>query len=475
MKTKIWKHLILFTWLISASTFGFSNYSPISTHIEYYCIGQDSFLVSLKTTVDCTNPELPDSVQIHVQSSCSDSFDVFLDNKSWLSGFCPRSICNGGDLPGVKEITYDAIVVLNSSCNDWSLSYSNCCRDTSINLIGSPNSYIETKIFRGVDRCSSSPQIFSIIDFAILNQSNSYNFEGPDPDNDNKRYFFATPLQSQDTTVVFKSGHSTTQPIPGITIDSLTGKIEFTPTTVGKYHTAIIIKAYSAVSGMLMSTIHKNVMFHVIPEPNNVPISTNGITNITGNLAPIGIDSFQIGISQVTSFDIEFSDTDTKDSISVFTNANSELENSTIYTYHGNPATLSISWVSPSHGGVYPFTVVAKDDRCETMLYVNNYTIIVGNGINSVNNLEANDYKLQVSPNPIKHEDLKIQFQSSISEVITINIYDLSGALISTDILMSKVGLNTAFFPISKLRNGQFILQVVTNSGSQSIPFMKIE
>tara|TARA_R110002050_G_scaffold80768_3_gene172742 strand:- start:1018 stop:2445 length:1428 start_codon:yes stop_codon:yes gene_type:complete len=475
MKTKTWITLIIFHAFISMSFVTLANSSPISSHIEYYCIGQDSFSVTLKSFNNCANPNLPDSVKIHVQSACLDSFDIYLGNKSTLYSPCKRSTCWGGDLQGAKQVIYTGILILNSSCTEWDLSYSEGIRDSSVNLIGTPNAYLETKIMMDETRCNSSPILMSNFNFVTLNQFYSLNIKAYDPEGAILNYFFSSPLVNQDTDVVFKPGYSTNQPINGITLDSLSGQIEFTPTTLGKFHASIRINEYSPQLGNLLSSTLVNIMFEVTNPINHSPISPNGIAHIVGPLHPIGMDTFQIPPSQLTSFDIDFMDTDTLDSVSIYTNASAVLQSSFVHTVSGNPATISISWTATNQNGTYTFSTTVTDDQCMVGLTIRDFTFIVGNGINDVPQLMPSDFHLEIAPNPVTREMLSFRFELPATEKVSMQVYNLIGTEIISLNNVFNTGLNSFSLPITGLSNGKYILQLSTRNGRQTIPFLKVD
>jgi hypothetical protein len=165
----------------------------------------------------------------------------------------------------------------------------------------------------------------------------------------------------------------------------------------------------------------------------------------------------------------------TLDHISISTNASSVLQNAVINTFYGNPATLSLSWSSARHGGTYTFTVAAANNQCIVGLDVRHFTLVVGNGINSVNNINPNFHQLEISPNPIKQDNLSIHYQVINSEPITFEVYNLKGALLLTKHTLSQVGINTISLPVNNLSRGKYILRISTTSHEQSTPFIKVE
>ena len=192
------KNLYRSVVVIAMLVFGFTQ-NANATHISgvdfsYTCVGQDSFLVTFNVFRDCSGVSAPSSAFVTFSSSCGSSFTqtLVLQNGSTgteVSQLCATSIsnstCNGGSLPGMQQYTYTGIVVMAPSCNSWSMSWSSCCRNTTVNLTGQPGTYIAATMNSGTDTCNSSP-VFNAqpIPYVCINQVVNYNFGVTEPDGD---------------------------------------------------------------------------------------------------------------------------------------------------------------------------------------------------------------------------------------------------------------------------------------------------
>lgn len=151
IKTIIMKNLYRSLIVLSLIFTGYVK-SVNASHVagvdfNYVCVGQDSFLITLNVFRDCSGIPAPTSPTVTFSSSCGSSFSqsLVLQNGSTgteVSQLCAASIsnstCNGGSLPGMQQYIYTAIVVLAPPCNDWTMSWSECNRNSSVNLTGAP-------------------------------------------------------------------------------------------------------------------------------------------------------------------------------------------------------------------------------------------------------------------------------------------------------------------------------------------------
>ena len=475
MNSTFLKHTFLFLSLLCISFFSFSI-SGLQTKINYTCIGQDSFLITLQKVVDCSisTASFPDSIEIQIENVCATSYNVYLSSKTiYNPSICIRSICNGGNLPGIQILEYSSIVTLNSLCSIWTLSYTDCCTDTSSNLVGNPPIYTETQINMYAGNCNTSPPLNSSFQFAQRNELNILNLSCTSLSGSFLYYYLEAPLKSKDSTVVFQNGYTGSEPIQGISLDSNTGILAFTPKNLGKYYASIRIDEVTPNANVLISSSVVNILIHVIEEKNSTPISHNGIENITGNLFPIGIDSFQVNYSESISFDINYTDSNNLDSISILTNVNSILPNATFTILPGNPAKISINWKSTIQDNSYVFSTVATDDNCQPEINTRKFTIFVGNDLSISNGQNSNYNELQLYPNPIKQGYLMGRFHQSNNETSTFLIYDIQGTLKKTIQPQFENGFNNFKIDVNELPIGTYLLRFHSKTGSKSIPFLK--
>ena len=385
----LYRSLIVISFMI----FGFAQNSNAShvagVDINYVCVGQDSFLVTLNIFRDCSGIPAPTNPDMQFVSSCGSSFsqNLTLQNPGGteVSQLCATSIvnstCNGGLLPGMQQYIYTTIVVLSPQCNFWTMSWDECCRNTTVNLVGGPNMYVEATMYSGTDTCNNSP-VFNAqpIPYVCINQVVNYNFGVTEPDGDSFVYSFTAPLINPGAPVTFAAGYSIAQPLPGIVLNQTSGQLTFTPTVLGKFVLAVQVCEYDYGTGLLLGCVTRDIQFVVQNCTNSQPVApVNGISNFQGTGVQIGPDSVEVCVGNYFSFDLVYSDPDPTDSLTLTTNIATVLPGATVTVVNGNPATITVGWIAqPGTPAFNSFTVTAVDDACPTPgIAFGAYTVIV--------------------------------------------------------------------------------------------------
>ena len=355
---------------------------------QYTCIGQDSFLIRLNIFRDCTGISAPTSPQVDFTSSCGGNFSVNLTltnpGGTEVSQLCPTALnnssCNGGSLPGMEHYIYEAIVVLSPTCNSWTMSWDDCCRNSPTNA-SSVGTYISAGMNSATDDCNNSPQYTAQpIPYVCQNQVVNYNFGVVEQDGDSLVYSMVTGLSAATTPIPYTGGYSFTQPfgtaVP-ITLNQATGQLTFTPPSTGLYVVVVRVDEYDPVTGAHLGYVFRDIQIVVQPCSNLVPVvASPGITNFTGTGALIDSNSLEVCIGQSLNFDIVFTDPDTSspgDSITLFSNILQALDSTANITVtNGNPATINVDWIAqPGNGNFAAFNVTAIDDACNVSGLIN--------------------------------------------------------------------------------------------------------
>ncbi|MGB0807057.1 MAG: beta strand repeat-containing protein, partial [Salibacteraceae bacterium] len=356
-----------------------------ATHISgadfnYTCIGQDSFYITLNLFRDCSGIASPNNANVTFTSTCGQSFSVQLTKQNGqfgeeISQLCPgdisNSTCNGGPLIGMQHYIYGGVVVLSPPCDTWTMQWSLCCRNTTVNLVGQPEMLVEATLNSATDSCNNSP-VFNAqpILYVCLNQNVNYNFGISEADGDSLVYQFVTPkdeiVGGNVQPVPFSPGYSYTQPIAGISLSTTTGQLQFTPTIAGNFVLAVEVCEYDYATGLLQGCVIRDIQFIVIPCANQAPTPpVNGISSFTGTGMQVSNDSVLICEGNSFSFDIVFTDADTGDSVTLTTNLATVLPGASFSFSHGNPATMTVSGIATAAMANYnAFYVHAVDDAC---------------------------------------------------------------------------------------------------------------
>lgn len=341
--------------------------------ITYTCVGVDSFLVTLRAFRDCSGIPAPGAINMTFASTCGGNFtsNFPLTNVGGteVSQLCatsiPQSTCNGGLLPGMEEYVYQNTVVLSPRCDDWTANWSQCCRNTSLNVAGSPQMSISTVFRSQTDTCNASPIFTSQpIPYTCINQPVNYNYGAVDSDGDSLVYSLVSAQSASGVNVGYVFPNTAANPIPGITLNQ-NGQLSFTPTLTGNYIVVVQVDEYDPGTGALLGNIRRDIQFVVENCGNNVPSAPTSYTNTTGTATFTPPTTVTANPGQNFCFDVVFTDPNLADNITLTSNAATVLPGGTFTQTGTNPATGTICWTAVT--GVsqsLSVSVFADDGAC---------------------------------------------------------------------------------------------------------------
>lgn len=342
--------------------------------ISYECLGNNQYKITLNLFRDCSGITMSNQESITLQSSCGTqtlTADLVNPGGTEISQLCaeqtPNSTCNGGNLPGMERYTYEVTATM-TPCSDWVISWSTCCRNTTVNVPTSSGdgSYIEAVMNSVTDSCNNSPVFTSQpIPYVCANVQVIYNWGITETDGDSLTYQLFAARNDASTDLTYTAPYSDTIPIDGIIIDQFTGQITFTPTTIGNFIVAVLVYEYDS-DGNLLGTTMRDIQFVVQNCSNTPPPAGQGqIDNLTGTANQTGGFSLELCDGGSFSFNITIADSNLQDTITLTSNVNTVLPGSIFTTTGINPVTATISW-SPPGGSTFfnYFTVFANDGAC---------------------------------------------------------------------------------------------------------------
>lgn len=355
--------------------------------ITWECLGGNQFEITLSVYTDCDGiPPSTISESITIENTCglpvqnltlnyvTPTVGTTPDGGINIAQLCPadslNSTCFGGTLPGMQMTQYTAIVTLPNACNYYTVSWDICCRNAAITNLQNPgtaSTYVEANIYTGNDPCDNSPIFTSQpIPYVCVNQPVSYNYGAVDPDGDSLVYSLIPAREDFITLIPYQAGYTSASPIPGITIDPNTGALSFTPTLTGNFVIVVLIQEYDPATGLLVGEIMRDMQFTVIPCANiNPTLPTSGVANVSGTASQTGPFAFDMCVGTNISFDIEFTDVDAGDTLTVTSNATTLLAGATFTTSGVNPVTASVSWTAVGNtASVLPITFNVSDNSC---------------------------------------------------------------------------------------------------------------
>lgn len=346
---------------------------------------------------DCAGIAQPSTISVRRQSSSCNINNTITLNRVSVTDITPvcagqQSNCNGGNGPyGWEEHVYEGTITLQN-CNDWILSLSDCCRNSSITT-GSADEdfFIYTRINTQVAPCNNTPQFTNPPTALACNgQLFCFNPGMSDADGDQLQVSLVNCRSTDiNTSISYNNtcpgGCSGSNPLPATappTVNTTNGTICLTPNALAVGPICILIQEYRG--GNLIGEYLRDMQVRVINCTGNPPRSSA----VNGTLPSNPYDPnnpatytayFCPGINQC--FSLQFRDPD-NDPVSVSwtglpTGATFTVTNNNTPTPNGQ-----FCWSPPAsaNGNSYTFYVTLQDNSCpvrQTAQY--GFTVIVNN------------------------------------------------------------------------------------------------
>ncbi|MCB9194476.1 MAG: gliding motility-associated C-terminal domain-containing protein [Flavobacteriales bacterium] len=342
--------------------------------IYWNSLGGNQYEFTLVLYRDCSGIDLDASYTLDLNSSCgstSVTVDLLPNGVTEVSQLCDNAVstCQGGTYPGVEQYVYTGVVTL-SPCSDWTASWDLCCRNPAILNLVDPDlqdGYLQGEL-NNLDGPANSSPIFTNapIPYVCLDYPVVYSYGAVDPDGDSLSYSFISAMGPGGTPLGYNAPYTPNEPIPGISLDPVTGLVTFTPTAIqGNYVVVVQVDEYDD-NGNIIGTVIRDMQFVVISCTNNPPDPFAGtIENFSGSGSSTGDYAIDMCESNNFCFDAVYTDPDVGQSLSLTTNIQQNLPGATFTVTGTNPLTATFCWTSqPGTNGFFPFTVTITDDQC---------------------------------------------------------------------------------------------------------------
>ncbi|MCH2023389.1 MAG: T9SS type A sorting domain-containing protein [Saprospiraceae bacterium] len=356
-------------FLISLITLMLSfSYQSWATHLfslelTYRYIGNDQYIIQVEAYQDCMGLPPLNSIGVDITSdSCNLSSTLVLPTVSAVDitpvAPCVISPCMLGSY-GLLRVIYSDTVTLDN-CEDWVISYTNCCRTPSIVNLANTNSSLYTYVT--LDNSSennySTGHTGDGYVYACINTPKIYYPHAYDLDGDSLVFSLTAPLGSNGVPEPFGAGFSASNPFgtgSSASIDPNTGAINFVCNTLGDYTVGYQIEEYR--NGVLVATSNREVLFYIYSCNNYTPDFT--VSNVQGGLLLNNV--FYVDDPSQLTFDITATDPDALDSL-FFTSDISTIGGS--FSASGvNPSIASFVWPKSSPI-IQEFMVLITDNFC---------------------------------------------------------------------------------------------------------------
>lgn len=341
--------------------------------ITYECLGNNTYTVSLTLYRECTGePMIPQDLRF--SNDCGVVFtldDLVAQEVVNVSPLCTseagNSSCNDGPLLGIEAYTFRQTLFL-SPCNAWTIAWYTCCRQSSVNVQGTPGLYIEARLNNENDLCNNSPVTTDqSIPVVCVGQPVVYDPGVVESDGHTLEYRFVearfgTP---DPLAVIYNFPYFGLEPFTGMLIDEETGRITFTPTIQGYVVTAFQVDEYDE-DGTWIGSIMRDFPFLVRACSNTVPTPTAGlISGVTGAAQQLGDREIRLCGTGQMCWDLVFTDPDAGQSLGITSNVGIVLPGATVSANGTNPLNVQICWeptdATPMERN---FTVVLNDGVC---------------------------------------------------------------------------------------------------------------
>ncbi|MCW5898131.1 MAG: gliding motility-associated C-terminal domain-containing protein [Flavobacteriales bacterium] len=357
--------------------------------IYWDCAGPNQYKITMVIYRDCFGIDVDPYYNLQVQSPCGNtSLLVHMEEGVELSQLCdiqlPNSTCNGGTLPGIQRYTYSGLITL-APCASWTISYTNIYRNAAIvNLVnpGQQRTYIKAVINTLAAPCNDSPRFTNVaIPFVCLGYPMGYSFGAYDVESDSLSYTLIDAMGLLGAPLAYVPPYTGQEPIPGLTIDPVTGQVQFTLNLIGNW--VVVVRVDQYVNGVWTGSIMRDMQFVAYPCDNQPPDPSTGLVEeLMGGAVLTGPRAIEVCPANGFCFEATIADPNTNNVLTAFSNVTLSLPGAT-FSYSGsNPITAMVCWPGQAGiSGVFPFIITANDGACPIpaiQTYVYAVTVLSG-------------------------------------------------------------------------------------------------
>jgi gliding motility-associated-like protein len=388
-----WLRMLLFSCLFAFLPTLVQASHNVGADISYRCLGNNQYEITLNYYRDCNGIGSPTTVNFNVNSpsNCGAALTNVLATQTANSGrevsqlcpaLLPQSTCGNGTLPGVEVYTYVATITLPSECADWTVSYSDCCRNAGVtNLVnGGAGIYVETIINNTNGLCNSSPVFTTLpVPYICSGQPFSFNHGAIDVDGDSLVFSIIEPRDAGNAILAYGAGFSIAAPLataPANTFgfNTATGQMTFTPNGAQLAVVAVLVIEYR--NGVEIGRTMRDIQIVVLNNCTNLAtVPPNApVVNAGGSYDP-ATSSFVVCAGEQLIFSFGVRDPDATDTLAIYTPNTNLLQvfgpgNFNIVTQYPIPGrfdTMDVFVIvnaSAQNLGANQFTIGLTDNAC---------------------------------------------------------------------------------------------------------------
>ncbi|BDS14327.1 T9SS type A sorting domain-containing protein [Aureispira anguillae] len=349
----------------------------VGADLTYTCISANTYEVTLRFYRDCGGVAAPSNPSISIvgSSGCTSvtsSVALTLISTQEVSQVCAgtQTSCAGGNVQGTQEVVYRGQVQLPAGCDSYTISFTECDRNSSITNINSNGAciYIETVINTNLAPCNNSPQFNNLpVLYSCQGQLSQFNHGFYDVDGDSLSFSLINPKTTGGIDIPFVNGLTATNPLElqaGTTFqfNSSNGQMTFTSLANTGQVAVISVRIEEYRNGVKIGSMIRDLQMIISATCTSVPPVSGTITpssgTVTGNLiASCG------GPPLIVDFSV--SDPDVSDVLTATSDISTVIAGATTSVTGTNP--INIRLVIPTASaasGNYPFTITVNDGSC---------------------------------------------------------------------------------------------------------------
>ncbi|MCB0773655.1 MAG: hypothetical protein KDB93_09795, partial [Flavobacteriales bacterium] len=289
-----------------------------------------------------------------------------------------NSTCNGGGLQGVHHYSFQTVLNLPPCPGGWTLSWVTCCRAATLNLVGSPGTYLEATLRNDLVPCGDSPQFSDFsVPYVCVGQQFDMNFGVSVPTGQYTTYTLVGSLgfMNGPNPIAYKPGFSPAQPVPGTMLNATTGQLTFTPPAIGKYVFVVQVDQYDA-NGVLIGSVMRDIMLVSMACTGSAP-APQGPAQLTGPAGPgdppgpnvllTGVNAIEVCDGMPVCFSIGFEDQDAADVLAISSQAATLMPGSTVSITGTNPSMVTVCWTGDINYSPVNLLFQVNDGACPIM------------------------------------------------------------------------------------------------------------
>ena len=437
-------------------------------------VGNHEILLTLYR--DITGIALPNTQTLNVFDSGGNIVSTIISNLDSTAHHPVFGIPNGSLLPNnfySTEIYFYSAFFPCFIPGNYTVSWDNCCRNPSvINMInpGSLSMYLECNFTVDLTSSTSSPYFLSPPIVCVpLNTPWQYNPLPFDSEGDSLHWTLGIPFEYVPGN--FPNGYPiagySTPPSSiggGLSINSFTGEISWTASTIGNYVYTVICEEYR--NGIKLGEIRRDMQFIVIPN-GNLPLISN-LNNFSTNQN--GIPYFESMVNN--SLDLELYVLDSSSFFLSFDGIGETFDDSL------NPMTFSISSTNNPYEKRITLNWIPSINNIRSTPYVittrlfngtfsMDYTFFIYVTENTTTIKEINNDVFKVYPNPNSGCFIK-QISIEQTQQFHFIISDINGKVRDEKNIFLNHGLSDVNFETC-LPSGIYLLTTKKNNRTVSI------